>query len=144
MEDEEPNLNTGTPWGEDEIRDLPHDRALELGCGTGFFLLNLIQAGVARRGSVTDLSPGMVKVATRNGESLGLDIRARGMAGRADLPPLSYVLHSSPKRVHVFWRVTGFTIEQVEALQQQLASELDTDPAAAILQMAPLKALMGR
>ena len=46
-------------------RGLPYDRALELGCGTGFFLLNLIQAGVARRGSVTDLSPGMVKVATR-------------------------------------------------------------------------------
>ena len=52
-------------------------RALELGCGSGFFLLNLIQAGVARRGSVTDLSPGMVKVATRNGENLGLEIHQR-------------------------------------------------------------------
>ena len=62
---------------EEEVRDLPYDRALELGCGTGFFLLNLIQAGVARRGSVTDLSPGMVKVATRNGQSLGLDIDGR-------------------------------------------------------------------
>lgn len=61
----------------DELRNLPYDRALELGCGTGFFLLNLIQAGVARRGSVTDLSPGMVKVAVRNGESLGLDIDGR-------------------------------------------------------------------
>ncbi|EUA13960.1 ubiE/COQ5 methyltransferase family protein [Mycobacterium xenopi 4042] len=56
---------------------LPYDRALELGCGTGFFLLNLIQSGVARRGSVTDLSPGMVQVATRNGRSLGLDIDGR-------------------------------------------------------------------
>ena len=60
-----------------ELRDLPYGHALELGCGSGFFLLNLIQAGVARRGSVTDLSPGMVKVATRNGENLGLDIDGR-------------------------------------------------------------------
>jgi ubiquinone/menaquinone biosynthesis C-methylase UbiE len=62
---------------DDEIYRLPYDRALELGCGTGFFLLNLVQSGVARRGSVTDLSPGMVKVATRNGQSLGLDIDGR-------------------------------------------------------------------
>jgi ubiquinone/menaquinone biosynthesis C-methylase UbiE len=60
-----------------EIGVLPYDRALELGCGTGFFLLNLVQSGVARRGSVTDLSPGMVKVAVRNGQSLGLDIDGR-------------------------------------------------------------------
>ena len=62
---------------DDAVDELPYDRALELGCGTGFFLLNLIQSGVARRGSVTDLSPGMVKVATRNGQALGLDIDGR-------------------------------------------------------------------
>lgn len=61
----------------DAVSELPYDRALELGCGTGFFLLNLIQSGVARRGSVTDLSPGMVKVATRNGQALGLDVDGR-------------------------------------------------------------------
>lgn len=61
----------------EELRQLPYDHALELGCGSGFFLLNLLQAGVARRGSVTDLSPGMVTVATRNGHSLGLDIDGR-------------------------------------------------------------------
>ena len=49
---------------------------------------------------------------------------------RDDLPPPSYVLHSSPNRVHVFWRATGFTIEQIESLQKYLARELDTDPAA--------------
>ncbi len=62
---------------DDVQREVPYDRALELGCGTGFFLLNLIQSGVARRGSVTDLSPGMVNVATRNGQSLGLDVDGR-------------------------------------------------------------------
>ncbi|MGV9678591.1 class I SAM-dependent methyltransferase [Nocardia sp. NPDC003482] len=56
---------------------LPYERALELGCGTGFFLLNLMQSGVAKRGSVTDLSPGMVKVALRNAEHLGLEVDGR-------------------------------------------------------------------
>jgi hypothetical protein len=49
---------------------------------------------------------------------------------RGDLPSPSYVLHSSPNRVHLFWRVTGFDHESVERLQKQLASELQTDPAA--------------
>ncbi|GAB38957.1 class I SAM-dependent methyltransferase [Gordonia sputi] len=56
---------------------LPYERAMELGCGTGFFLLNLLQSGVAKKGSVTDLSPGMVKVALRNAENLGLDVDGR-------------------------------------------------------------------
>src|SRR5690349_12096265 len=61
----------------EQRRRIPYDRALELGCGTGFFLLNLLQSGVARRGSVTDLSPGMVRVATRNGQALGLEVDGR-------------------------------------------------------------------
>lgn len=58
-------------------QQLPYGRAMELGCGTGFFLLNLMQSGVAAKGSVTDLSPGMVKVALRNAEGLGLDVDGR-------------------------------------------------------------------
>ena len=53
---------------------LPYERALELGSGTGFFLLNLMLSGVAQRGSVTDLSPGMVEVALRNAKALDLDV----------------------------------------------------------------------
>lgn len=56
---------------------LPYGRALELGCGTGFFLLNLMLTGVATTGSVTDLSPGMVEVALRNAAGLGLDVDGR-------------------------------------------------------------------
>lgn len=55
----------------------PYRRALELGCGTGFFLLNLMQAGVAETGSVTDISPGMVDVALRNAATLGLAVDGR-------------------------------------------------------------------
>jgi hypothetical protein len=49
---------------------------------------------------------------------------------RRDLPSPSYVLHSSPNRVHVFWRVRDFDGDSVERLQRQLARELQTDPAA--------------
>lgn len=52
------------------------------------------------------------------------------IAGRRDLPSPSYVLHSSPNRLHVLWRVSGFTKEDVEALQKRLARELKTDKIA--------------
>jgi len=55
----------------------PYRHALEIGCGTGFFLLNLMQAGVAARGAVTDISPGMVEVALRNARGLGLQVDGR-------------------------------------------------------------------
>ena len=58
-------------------RGWPYPRALEIGSGTGFFLLNLMQAGVAGRGSVTDISPGMVEVALRNARELGLAVDGR-------------------------------------------------------------------
>ena len=49
---------------------------------------------------------------------------------RPDLPPPSYVLHSSPGRVHVFWRVRGFDSGAVETMQKRLARELRSDTAA--------------
>jgi hypothetical protein len=49
---------------------------------------------------------------------------------RRDLPPPSYVLHTSPNHVHLFWRVAGFDCELVERLQKQLGGDLGTDPAA--------------
>jgi ubiquinone/menaquinone biosynthesis C-methylase UbiE len=52
----------------------PYERALEIGGGTGFFLLNLMQDGLANSGVVTDISPGMVEVALRNAGQLGLDV----------------------------------------------------------------------
>ncbi|MGH3734953.1 MAG: class I SAM-dependent methyltransferase [Micromonosporaceae bacterium] len=52
----------------------PYPTALELGCGTGFFMINLMQAGVIKDGSVTDISPKMVDVAKRNAANLGLHL----------------------------------------------------------------------
>ncbi len=52
----------------------PYGHALEIGSGTGFFLLNLIQAGVMDSGTVSDISPGMVEVARRNARGLGFEV----------------------------------------------------------------------
>ena len=52
------------------------------------------------------------------------------MSTRPDLPPPSYVLHSSPGRLHVLWRVRDIAPSRVEQLQKQLARELLTDRAA--------------
>lgn len=54
--------------------EVPYPTALELGTGTGFFLLNLMQAGVMSHGTASDISPGMVEVAVRNAKGLGLDV----------------------------------------------------------------------
>jgi hypothetical protein len=52
------------------------------------------------------------------------------VTARPDVPPPSYVLRSSPNRVHIFWRVAGFTVQGAEAVQKRLARELGTDTAA--------------
>jgi hypothetical protein len=52
------------------------------------------------------------------------------LSTRPDLPPPSYVLHSSPGRLHVLWRVRDIAPSRVELLQKQLARELLTDRAA--------------
>jgi len=63
----------------------PYPTALEIGCGTGFFLLNLTQAGVLTWGSVTDISPGMVATAVANAEALGLTVSGQ-VADAESLP----------------------------------------------------------
>jgi len=55
----------------------PYGKSLELGCGTGFFTLNLKLAGVIDECHVTDLSPGMVDVAQRNARGLGFEVSGR-------------------------------------------------------------------
>ncbi len=64
----------------------PYGEALELGCGTGFFMINLRLGGVIGNGHVTDLSPKMVEVAVRNGGEAGVSLQGRA----ADAESLPY------------------------------------------------------
>jgi len=51
-----------------------HQTALEVGCGTGYFTLNLLQLGVIGRASATDISPGMLTQLETNAGRLGLSV----------------------------------------------------------------------
>ena len=54
----------------------PFARSLEIGAGTGYFSLNLLQAGVVRHATCTDISPGMLEALEANARRLGLDVEA--------------------------------------------------------------------
>lgn len=54
----------------------------------------------------------------------------RQLERRSDLPPPSYVVHTSPKRAHVLWRVRDCQLADAERLQRRLAAGLGGDLAA--------------
>jgi SAM-dependent methyltransferase len=66
--------------------DRGYSRSLEIGAGTGYFSLNLLQAGVVHEAICTDISPGMVRTLASNAARLGLDVRA----ARADAESLPF------------------------------------------------------
>ncbi len=52
----------------------PFADALEIGAGTGYFSLNLLQLGVIRHATATDISPGMLASLEANAHRLGLEV----------------------------------------------------------------------
>ena len=85
-------------------------RSLEIGAGTGYFSLNLLQAGVVREAVCTDISPGMLRVLEENARTLSLEVVTRACDAE-DLPfadeefdvVLGHaVLHHLPDLRHAF------------------------------------------
>ena len=62
-----------------------YGRVLEVGVGTGFFLLNLWQAGFVEEAHACDLSPGMLRACAANASRLGCGVRS--VAGDAERLP---------------------------------------------------------
>jgi hypothetical protein len=101
-------------------------RAMNAGRYNVFVSVNVIASG--RRSRTRD-AIGAVRHVFLDVDNDGPAVLSR-IDARRDLPPPSYVLHSSPNHIHVFWRVSGFDLNAIERLQKQLARELQTDPAA--------------
>jgi SAM-dependent methyltransferase len=79
-------------------------RGLEVGAGTGYFALNLLQAGVLGSATCVDISEGMLDVLAANARELGLEAETvSGDAERLDAPDARFdlvfghaVLHHVP------------------------------------------------
>jgi ubiquinone/menaquinone biosynthesis C-methylase UbiE len=84
--------------------------ALEIGAGTGYFSLNLVQAGMVDRATATDISPGMLAILEENASRLGLDVRTAAAEAEAlPFPDESFdlvfghaVLHHIPNLAGAF------------------------------------------
>jgi ubiquinone/menaquinone biosynthesis C-methylase UbiE len=66
--------------------DRGYERSLEIGAGTGYFSLNLLQAGVVQVATCTDISPGMMRTLADNAARLGVRVRT----ARADAESLPF------------------------------------------------------
>jgi SAM-dependent methyltransferase len=66
--------------------DRGYNGSLEIGAGTGYFSLNLLQAGVVSEATCTDISPGMVATLAANAQRLGLRVKT----ARADAESLPF------------------------------------------------------
>jgi ubiquinone/menaquinone biosynthesis C-methylase UbiE len=63
----------------------PYPQALEVGAGTGYFSLNLLQEGVIGAATCTDISPGMLETLEANARRLDLDVET-AVCDAAELP----------------------------------------------------------
>src|SRR6201990_2009576 len=64
----------------------PFGEALEIGAGTGYFSLNLLQTGVIGEATCTDISPGMLEALEHNAAELGLSVETAA----CDAPQLPF------------------------------------------------------
>ena len=92
----------------------PFGDALEIGAGTGYFSLNLLQAGAIERATATDISPGMLATLEGNASQLGLKVQtAAAEAETLPFPDESFdlvfghaVLHHIPDLGQAFSEFT--------------------------------------
>lgn len=109
------------PVGQGQVRDKllktlggkpprPFRQALEIGAGTGYFCLNLLQAGLLHRATATDISQGMLDELAATAATLGLEVdTVRTEAESLPFPDASFdlvfghaVLHHIPDLERAF------------------------------------------
>jgi ubiquinone/menaquinone biosynthesis C-methylase UbiE len=92
------------------VPEQPFAEALEIGAGTGYFALNLLQLGLVGRVTATDISPGMLATLSGSARRLGLEVKTvRTDAEQLPFRDASFdlvfghaVLHHIPDPVRAF------------------------------------------
>jgi ubiquinone/menaquinone biosynthesis C-methylase UbiE len=67
----------------------PFERSLEIGAGTGYFSLNLLQSGVVHRATATDISPGMLAALEESARRVGVHGSVESVAADAESLPFA-------------------------------------------------------
>ena len=125
-------------------------RALEVGAGTGYFALNLLQAGVLAEAVCTDISPGMLRALEDNARRLELEVETVACGAEAlpfedgsfDLVLGHAVLHHLPDlgrafaEFHRVLRPGGIVLFAGEP--SRIGDRLAVVPKRAALAVAPL------
>jgi ubiquinone/menaquinone biosynthesis C-methylase UbiE len=106
------------PIGQDQVRRKlrkalgdeagSFDDALEVGAGTGYFSLNLLQLGLIQRATASDISPGMLATLERNASRLGVRVEtAISEAGELPFDDASFDLVFGHAVLHHLPDLTG-------------------------------------
>jgi len=127
-----------------------YGRSLEIGCGTGYFTLNMLQDGVVGEAVATDISPGMLDALQANAQRLGVAVETVACDAEAlpfeddsfDLVLGHAVLHHIPhldRAFSEFRRVLRAGGEFVFAGEpSQTGDRIAAYPKRAALRSAPL------
>jgi len=90
--------------------ETPFGDSLEIGAGTGYFSLNLLQLGAIERATATDISPGMLDSLSASAERIGVEVTTAGAEAEElpfedesfDLVCGHAILHHIPKLERAF------------------------------------------
>ena len=61
----------------------PFGRSLEIGAGTGYFTLNMLQTGIVGAATATDISPGMLDALQANARRIGVEVETQACDAEA-------------------------------------------------------------
>ncbi|MGA7801169.1 MAG: methyltransferase domain-containing protein [Gammaproteobacteria bacterium] len=119
---------------EESGRELPHGRALDLGCGTGFWSVRLAQRGWEVTG--VDIVPKAVRTARERARGAGVD----SLFVEGSITSLTAIgIGSGFRLILDFGAVHGLAPEQVRAVGQEVTAVASEDASLLMYAFSPAR-----